>query len=203
MIGVNKSTACRAIRRVSLALSQVSDRYIHMPHDPRVFARSRAEFYAIAQFPRVIARVDGTHVRITAPSTNEWEYVNRKGYHSINVQLTCDANLLIWNAVIRWLGSTHDARILNESRLCEFMNGNHDNNIILGDSGYPLKQWLMVPFLNPHEDSERLYNQSHMIARSTIERCNGVLKRRCFCLSSGIRMSPCLQTEHVLLLGLH
>ncbi len=190
MIDVNKSTACRAIRRVSLALSQVSDRYIHMPHDPRVLARSRAETYVIAQFLRVIACVDGTHVRISAPSTNEWEYVTRKRYHSINVQSMCDANLLIWNAVIRWPESTHDARILNESRFCEFMNGNHDSNIILGDGGYSLKQWLMVPFLNPREDSERLYSQSHMITRSTIERCNGVLKRRFFCSSSGIRMSP-------------
>ncbi len=39
---------------------------------------------------------------------------------------------LIWNAVICWPGSTHDARIINDSRLCEFMNENHeDNNTLL------------------------------------------------------------------------
>ncbi len=41
------------------------------------------------------------------------------------------ANLLIWNAVICWSGSIHDAGILNKSRLCEFMNENHENNQIL------------------------------------------------------------------------
>ncbi len=81
LIGVNKSTVCRAIRRVSSFITRV--RYIHMPHDPRVLARSRVEFYAFKQFPRVIACVDGTHVRMPDPSTNEWEYVNCKGYHSI------------------------------------------------------------------------------------------------------------------------
>ncbi len=87
----------------------------------------------------------------------------------------CDANRLIWNAIIRWPGSTHEARI-NESRLFEFLNGNHENNIILRDSGYTLKQWLIVPFLKPREDSDRLYNQSHVITRSTVERCKGALQ---------------------------
>ncbi len=89
-------------------------------------------------------------------------------YHSVNIQLMCDANRLIWNAVIRWPGSTHEVRILNESRLYEFWNGNHENNIILGDSGYTLKQWLIIPFLKPREDSDRLCNQSHVITRFTI-----------------------------------
>lgn len=37
-------------------------------------------------FPCVIGCVDGTHIAIQAPSTEpEKPYVNRKGYHSINV----------------------------------------------------------------------------------------------------------------------
>ena len=38
----------------------------------------------ISGFPDVI---DGTEVLITAPSINEADYVNRKGYHRINVQV--------------------------------------------------------------------------------------------------------------------
>ena len=34
--------------------------------------------------------IDGTHVRIQSPSNNEPNYVNRKGYHSVNVQIVCD-----------------------------------------------------------------------------------------------------------------
>ena len=37
--------------------------------------------------PGVFGCIDGTHIRISRP--HEWEasYVNRKGYHSINVQV--------------------------------------------------------------------------------------------------------------------
>ena len=118
----------------------------------------------MSQFPNIIACVDGTHIKIIAPSHNEWEYVNRKGFHSINVQLMCDVKLCIVNCVVRWPGSTHDARILRESNIYEHMEQNHDSHVILGDSGYPLRQWLMVPFFNPQSDAEHHFNRSHMTA---------------------------------------
>lgn len=37
--------------------------------------------------PSVIGCVDGTHVRIIAPSANKHLYYNRKGYYSLNVML--------------------------------------------------------------------------------------------------------------------
>ncbi len=37
--------------------------------------------------PRTVGCVDGTQVKIKAPSEEEWVYVNRKGQHSINVQV--------------------------------------------------------------------------------------------------------------------
>lgn len=49
-------------------------------------------FYGEYGFPGVCGCVDGTHIAIVAPKTNddlypEHIYVNRKGYHSLNVQL--------------------------------------------------------------------------------------------------------------------
>ncbi|CAG2213576.1 HARBI1 [Mytilus edulis] len=35
--------------------------------------------------------IDGTHVRMHAPSEDEASFVNRKGVHSVNVQAVCDA----------------------------------------------------------------------------------------------------------------
>ena len=49
--------------------------------------RQKVKFMRIAGHPNIIGCIDGTHVRIQAPSTNEHEYVNRKNFHSINVQV--------------------------------------------------------------------------------------------------------------------
>ncbi|XP_052278288.1 putative nuclease HARBI1 [Dreissena polymorpha] len=43
-------------------------------------------------FPCAIGYIDGKHVRILSPgSPAERDYVNRKNFHSINVQVTCDS----------------------------------------------------------------------------------------------------------------
>uniref|UniRef100_A0A8W8JGW1 DDE Tnp4 domain-containing protein n=1 Tax=Magallana gigas TaxID=29159 RepID=A0A8W8JGW1_MAGGI len=47
-------------------------------------------FYLAAGFPNVIGCIDGTRVRFQAPSVDENAFVNRKGYHSINMQGVCD-----------------------------------------------------------------------------------------------------------------
>jgi hypothetical protein len=51
----------------------------------------KADFFRVGDFPNVIGTVDGTHVRIQAPHEDEPSFVNRKGFHSINVQDICDA----------------------------------------------------------------------------------------------------------------
>ena len=49
--------------------------------------------------PDVIGAIDCIHVAIRAPHFNEYIYINRKNIYSINVQLICDANMVILNAV--------------------------------------------------------------------------------------------------------
>ncbi|XP_013383869.1 putative nuclease HARBI1 [Lingula anatina] len=160
------------------------DEFVAMSAEDANVAEGKRKFYTLAGFPHVIGCVDGTQIPIIAPNEREWEYVNRKGRHSINVQLICDADLRIINAVVRWPGSTHDSRILRESNVYEVMEQNPERGVILGDSGYPQLQWLMVPFYNPVTEGQREYNRVHMSTRSTIERCNGILKRRFSCLNT-------------------
>uniref|UniRef100_A0AAY5KR23 Putative nuclease HARBI1 n=1 Tax=Esox lucius TaxID=8010 RepID=A0AAY5KR23_ESOLU len=123
------------------------------------------------------------HVHIQAPCENEWEFINRKGRHSINVQLVCDPDLIITNCFVKWPGSVHDARILRESALYRDLQTNQPDGIILGDSAYPLLPWLMTPFLTANTPAQARFNTAHCRARCAIERLNGVLKRRFACLN--------------------
>lgn len=86
-------------------------------------------------------------------------FPNIAGNYSLNVQIVCDAKYHILNVVARWPGSTHDSRILRMSRLGQAYEDGMVQGILLGDSGYPLKPWLMTPILNPRTAAEEEYNR--------------------------------------------
>ncbi len=70
---------------------------------------------------------------VQTPAAREWEYVNKKGRGSINVQLMCNADLRNVNCVVRWPGSAHDAGILCESAIFRSLQED-SHGYVLGDS---------------------------------------------------------------------
>lgn len=78
--------------------------------------------------------------------------------------------------VVKWPGSTHDAFVLNNSSVPDIME--HMNGWLLGDSGYPLKKWLITPIAHPQNDQEVQFNKSQCKTRNIVERSFGVLKAR-------------------------
>ncbi|XP_062580613.1 putative nuclease HARBI1 isoform X2 [Saccostrea cucullata] len=69
--------------------------------------------------------------------------------------MVCDANFQFTSVCASWPGSVHDSRIWRESFLCrQFERGEH-NGILLGDSGYPCRRYLMTPYLNPQTNAHQ------------------------------------------------
>lgn len=62
--GIHKSTTCRIIKKVTIALASECHRYIRFPEN---IEKTCQEFYNIAKFPRVIGAIDCTHVKIQSP----------------------------------------------------------------------------------------------------------------------------------------
>ncbi|KAK7095731.1 hypothetical protein V1264_005102 [Littorina saxatilis] len=192
IFGIDKTTVSRIIEKVSRAFSVRLNEFVRLPTPLQEADQTIAKFYQKADFPNVVGCIDCTHVQILAPTENEHVYVNRKGRHSINVQLVCDADLIIINCVVNWPGSVHDSRILRESNIFQLFETlpRPIPGILLGDAGYPLKEWLMTPFTDPQTREKERFNGSHCSTRSTIERTNGVLKKRWHCLHSQLRYDP-------------
>ena len=107
-------------------------------------------------------------------------------------QVICDADLLFINVVARWPGSVHDAKMLHHPPLFPAFEGPRPplDGVILGDSGYMLRTWLMTPVANPTTRQERRYNFAQSSTRTTVERCIGVAKQRWNCLRCGLRLEP-------------
>jgi len=90
-MGYHISSVSRAVRDVSSALCDIAGQYITWPSTDVERNRIKTGFYDFAHFPGVVGVIDYTHVRIQAPPGDyEYAFVNRKGYHSINVQGVCD-----------------------------------------------------------------------------------------------------------------
>ncbi|KAI2646902.1 hypothetical protein H4Q32_026559 [Labeo rohita] len=184
--GISQPTFSRTLPAVLAAIKSLSRRYIQFPFDDGQQSIIKREFYRIAEYPNVVGAIDCTHVRIKAPSTNDYAFINRKNYHSINVQIICDAKLTILNMVARWPGGTHDSFILQNSSVgIKLRDGAlQGRSHLLGDKGYPLTEYLVTPLANPATEQERRFNTAHIRTRSTVERCIGLLKGRWLCLGS-------------------
>lgn len=89
--GVDVATVSRVVTDVTDALFDLKNEYVRFPTTPDERQQVRKGMYRLRSFPNVIGAIDGTHVRIISPpKPEEADYVNRKRYHSINVQASCD-----------------------------------------------------------------------------------------------------------------
>ncbi|MCL4156128.1 UNVERIFIED_CONTAM: hypothetical protein GTU68_019153 [Idotea baltica] len=177
-LGFSQPSTHLAIEQFSTALDDKFNEIIKFPTIDEQLAGEKQEFYRIGNFPNVIGCVDGTHIPIEKPNIHEQRFVNRKHYHSINVQGICDSQGKFINVVARWPGSCHDSYILRSSGIWNYMENNPNIGVILGDSAYPLRSWLMTPIRNPNNRNAANYNYHHSKTRVIIENTFGRWKRR-------------------------
>ena len=89
-------------------------------------------------------------IPVTAPRDNENQFVDRhKKGHSLNIMAVCGPNCDFFYLSARWPGSVNDARILRRSSLYASFEISgwrpFPDAVILGDSIYPCKEWLIPP----------------------------------------------------------
>ncbi|XP_031344728.1 putative nuclease HARBI1 [Photinus pyralis] len=184
---ISQSSLSRSITEVTDAiLRHLTRRWIKFPRNDVERNVNKERFHAVFNMPEIIGVVDGTHIAIVKPRVDEHMFVNRKGYHSLNCQIICDADMKIINIVSQWPGSTHDAFIWRSSRIGRALRANYENgqrhDRIMGDSGYPCLPWLLVPFARTNTQRQEVFNNTFKQSRSVVERCIGLLKGRHRCL---------------------
>ncbi|KAL7634679.1 UNVERIFIED_CONTAM: hypothetical protein RMT77_015056 [Armadillidium vulgare] len=191
MHGVSKMTVGRCVHEVVDAVNSVLfDTFVKWPQNTFDIIQ---QFHAIAGFPHVCGVVDGILIKIDAPVHNEPAFVDRHHNHSINCLAVCGPDMKFYYISSNWPGSVHDARVLRNSSLNHRMEEGwrpHPEGVILGDSAYPLKDWLIPPrYNNPEDNAYRRFNHAHKRTRRLIENAFGILKEKFPCLNH-MRMDP-------------
>lgn len=146
---LSQTSVSRCVQVVATALNKISHRYIKFPKREE-FPALKMKFMEKYQFSGVIGLIDGTHIKISAPKAEiEHVYYCRKGGHSKNVMIICDADCLILAANAQFGGTAHDSYVWRRSRACrileELYGAGERNFWLLGDSGYPLQ--VSIDFL--------------------------------------------------------
>lgn len=176
-MGIHQTTVSKTVNSVSKKIMEKADLWIKFPSSTHDITVAKNEWLQKCKFPSAIGVIDCTHVRIPKPVRFGDEYINRKGFASINVQATCNAKEQFTSVEASWPGSVHDNRIWRNSSVRKVLS-EYKNTVLLGDEGYGLEPWLMTPFRNPTEDSFKSFNNLLKKERVVIERCFGQLKSR-------------------------
>ena len=113
LFGVSKSTWHKIIRRVCRSLRALTPGVMKWPTTGEV--PGMMQKFAARHFPNVVGAVDGTHIAIKPPLDRQDAYANHLKYHSMLLQVICDADMFFLDCYTGWPGSVHDTRVFRNS----------------------------------------------------------------------------------------
>lgn len=189
--GPSRATVHRTVHRVLEVIVRRLIGLIAFPTSVEACRAVQREFHEMAHFPNVIGCIDGCHVDVRVPAALENAFINRHQRTSLNVMAVADSRGKLLCVCANAGGRQHDSRVLANSRLMDRMERNTlvpvDGGVILGDSAYPSRDYLLTPIARPETQAEQSYNRAHCRTRVTVEQTFGQLKMRWACLRHGLR----------------
>ncbi|KAK0416634.1 hypothetical protein QR680_012601 [Steinernema hermaphroditum] len=156
---VSQPTVSRCLERVVDAIIKKMNLFVKWPSENEARHISQ-RFFQTTGIPNIIGAIDGTHCRIQAPVDREYEYVNRKQFHSINCMVIAIPNLIAIGFSAKYPGRSHDSRIFKDSVIYEDFVHRRKKGVLLGDSAYGAERFLLKPILRPASDAERRYTEA-------------------------------------------
>ncbi|XP_063398214.1 uncharacterized protein LOC134683083 [Mytilus trossulus] len=180
--GVCKASVFNVIKTVVNAILNNLCYLIKWPNLQEQDSISR-EFQLKSGMVGIIGAMDGSHIRLASCPKGDSDYINRKGFPSMQLQAVVDHNLMFRDVYAGWPGCTHDARVFRNSSLSDRAENGRIfgcNKFLIADSAYPVKPYLIPPFKdNGHlSNLQKKFNKVISSARQVVERAFGLLKGR-------------------------
>ncbi|KAK9149109.1 hypothetical protein Scep_007866 [Stephania cephalantha] len=152
--GLGISTCHKLVLEVCSAIKTVlMPKFLQWPDEESV-ERTKKDFESSSGIPNVVGSMYTTHIPIIAPKVSVAAYFNKrhternqKTSYSITVQGVVNPKGVFTDVCIGWPGSMPDDQVLEKSALYQRANGGLLNGVwIVGSSGYPLMDWVLVPY---------------------------------------------------------
>ena len=197
MAGLGVSTVCSVVNEVcQLLVDHLWSECVssHMPKTQDDFKKKMLDMDEFWQFPCCWAAIDGCHISIKCPPGGLEackEYHNFKNFYSIVLMGLVDSHYrFVWGSC-GFPGDSHDAVIFRSTDLWNSIQEGFIPTIgkdvgeitvpplIVGDSAFPLRSWLMKAFTNAVlTPQQRYFNYRLSRARMVTEAAYGHLKGR-------------------------
>ncbi|GAA0162146.1 hypothetical protein LIER_18305 [Lithospermum erythrorhizon] len=156
--GLGISTCHKLVLQVCKAFQDVlKPKFLNWPND-RKMQEVKSEFENISGIGNVGGVLYTTHVPIIAPKDKVAMYYNKKhternnkASYSVTVQGVVNHKGIFTDVLIGWPGSMSDEKVLEKSSI--FQRGNMGlmkDAMLVGNSGHPLMDWVLVPYTQQH-----------------------------------------------------
>ncbi|CAI9100646.1 OLC1v1037782C1 [Oldenlandia corymbosa var. corymbosa] len=152
--GLGISTCHKLVLEVCAAIRNVlMPKFLQWPNDEKMREIKRG-FEGISGINDVGGAIYTTHVPIIAPKQSVASYFNKrhternqKTSYSITVQGVVDPRGIFTDICVGWPGSMTDDKVLEQSALYQRANRGLMRDVwMVGNSGFPLMDWLLVPY---------------------------------------------------------
>lgn len=182
---------CKALIKLYCADS------IKLPTDEAELKHIMRGYEAIAGLPQCCGSMDGTHIPWRPPADKTAEYINHKGWTSVNTLLLVDCFRKIRFVHTGFAGGAHDGRVFAQSQLGELMLAGlwPPRSLSRLVEGVAVKPYVAVDAAFPDCDGgaikpypggmlqdgrpfKRAFNYKQSSTRMPSEHVNGMLKRR-------------------------
>ncbi|KAK9275157.1 hypothetical protein L1049_022416 [Liquidambar formosana] len=152
--GLGISTCHKLVLEVCSAIKTVlMPKFLQWPDEEKM-KKIKDDFESMSGIPNVGGSMYTTHIPIIAPKISVAAYFNKrhternqKTSYSITVQGVVDPKGVFTDVCIGWPGSMPDDQVLEKSALYQRAQRGLVKNVwVVGNSGYPLMDWVMVPY---------------------------------------------------------
>ncbi|XP_042308895.1 uncharacterized protein LOC121922960 isoform X1 [Sceloporus undulatus] len=197
--GVGRSTVSNIFMEVILSMEMVLlPRTIFLGNVQEIM-----EGFSELGFPQVVGAVDGCHCQILLPVRQGGEFIIHKHTYPVLLQATADHTGRFLDVEIGWSDQDHDSHIIRNSAIYKAMEagtfvpgnptitvlGQQVGPLLLSDSDYPIRKWLMKPYEGTLTEKQALFNKHLSRAQNVVKRAFARLKARWKCLTASLEVA--------------